>query len=88
MREVRTVREELVQERLTGIERALDALGFAAAADPVTLSVLMVPKAPAGRPDPHALWRLVNAEPAAHFTDEELLSDGYLEVALRRLLGN
>lgn len=77
-------RDSRIQERLSDIERALDALGYAAAADPATRTVLMAPKADSA-PDPKALWRLITAAPVASFTDDELLEDRFLLTALERV---
>jgi hypothetical protein len=80
----RVTAEQVITLRLEDIERALSAQSLHAVADQPSRRVIVVPQHEGDYADAQDLWHRVVAAPVIQLSDEEILSDRYIEIALSR----
>jgi hypothetical protein len=77
--------DQVITLRLEEIERVLASKSMHAVADQASRRIVVLPEGDRDLGDTQDLWHRVVTAPVIEMTDEELLSDDYLQVALRRV---
>jgi len=79
--------EQYITIRLERIETALASKSIVALADQVDRRIVIMPRITEGQADPAIIKERIRSAPSITLSDTELLSDDYLDIAIRRAIG-
>jgi len=79
--------EQYITLRLERIESALASKSIVALADQVDRRIVIMPRITEGQSDPAIIQERIRSAPSITLSDAELLSDEYLDIAVRRAIG-
>jgi len=79
--------DEFITLRLEEIETNLLSRSIQAAVDQRNQQVIILPPGDYNHLNPAELWDMISEAPSVKLSQDELLSDEYLEIALRQATG-